>query len=299
MVKRKKVTILDIYKDFFEYYQSRSKKQSYDTLSTDFENHILPYFKRKNIYELTKLDIVDWQNEILKLNYSNNFNRKLYYTFSKFAEYCVLYSYLEENVVTQVEPFPKKVEDKEQAIYNRWQFWKFIFHVKGYEYKQYFTFIFNYGTRSGEAMALKFTDNKAFKLRIIHSMQRKGKRLLDTPKNQSSIRCLNISLLCYFRFWRLKKYYKKQYGYFREDFFIFGGPKPLAPTTIDRRKDEAIAKSNLPHITQHGFRHSYATRKIHKRVPIDMVSKSMGHSKVSTTVDVYLHQKKNAFKAFY
>ena len=73
------------------------------------------------------------------------------------------------------------------------------------------------------------------------------------------------------------------------DFFIFGGIKPLAPTTIDRHKLNACNKANLKPITQHEFRHSYATRNIHKRVPIDKVSKSMGHSTVSMTVDVYLH----------
>jgi len=36
----------------------------------------------------------------------------------------------------------------------------------------------------------------------------------------------------------------------------------------------------------------YATRLIHKGVPIDVVSRSMGHSKVSMTCDVYLHKEK-------
>ena len=82
--------------------------------------------------------------------------------------------------------------------------------------------------------------------------------------------------------------YLKKYGN-GVDFFIFGGIKPLAPTTIDRHKLNACNKANLKPITQHEFRHSYATRNIHKRVPIDKVSKSMGHSTVSMTVDVYLH----------
>ncbi|MBQ7136520.1 MAG: tyrosine-type recombinase/integrase [Bacilli bacterium] len=79
---------------------------------------------------------------------------------------------------------------------------------------------------------------------------------------------------------------------------MFGGIKPLAPTTIDRYKKIAYTKANLPNITQHEFRHSYATRNIYKKVPIDIVSRSMGHSKVSTTLDVYLYQEKNTFNVF-
>ena len=85
---------------------------------------------------------------------------------------------------------------------------------------------------------------------------------------------------------------------FSNDYFIFGGLKPLAPTTIDRYKKNAYEKAKLPSITQHEFRHSYATRKIHKKVPIDFVSRSMGHSKVSTTLDIYLHQEKNTYNVF-
>ena len=82
------------------------------------------------------------------------------------------------------------------------------------------------------------------------------------------------------------------------DYFIYCGLKPLAPTTIDRYKKEAYTKAKLPSITQHEFRHSYATRRIHKNVPIDVVSRSMGHSKVSTTLDIYLHQEKNTINVF-
>lgn len=298
MSKQQKVSFLDVYNDFLEYTKKRSKKQSYNTLYTDFNNHILPYFLDKDIKELTKVDIINWQNIILDFNYSNNFNRKLYYTFSKFIEYCVLYSYLKENIVTQVEPFPKKNKLVEHVVYNRLQFWWFRFNLKDYVLKQYFTFIYYYGPRPGETMALKFTDNKGLRLRIIHNLQRKGKRELDTPKNKSSIRGFKISLLCKFRLWNLKRYYKKKYGTFDKDYFIFGGPKPLAPTTIDRYKKAAYEKAKLPPITQHEFRHSYATRKIHKGVAIDKVARSMGHTQVSTTVNVYLHQEKNTFKVF-
>lgn len=132
------------------------------------------------------------------------------------------------------------------------------------------------------------TITKNFKLHINHSIHRKGNRDLDTPKNLSSIRTIKVDFLTLIRFYILKKMYFKKYGY-GIDYFIFGGIKPLSPTTIDRYKIKACKTSNLIPITQHEFRHSYATRMIHKKVPIDIVSKNMGHSTVSMTVDVYLH----------
>ena len=279
----------EVYKEFLIYAQKRHKKQGFITLNTDFNNQVLPYFVGKDIKDLTKLDIINWQNQILDKNYSNKYNSKIYYVFNSFIDYCVLCSYLKENIVRQVGSFPKKIEDKQHTVYNIFQFWWFRFHLKNYVMKQYFNFIYFYGPRPGETMALKFSNLKYFKIHINHNLLRKGKRQLDTPKNQSSIRYLKISLICRFRFWRLKKYYLKKYGGFCNDYFIFGGPKPLSPTTIDRHKEVAYKKAKLPSITQHEFRHSYATRMIHKKVSIDKVSRSMGHSKVSTTLDIYLH----------
>ena len=37
---------------------------------------------------------------------------------------------------------------------------------------------------------------------------------------------------------------------------------------------------------------------IHKRKPIDEVSKDLDHSRISTTVDVYLHPKKKSTKKY-
>lgn len=276
------------YENYLVYASNRHKKQGFDTIAKNFKLHILPYFKDKNIKDITKLDIINWENNILELNFSNNFNRNLYYEFSAFFRYCIYCDYLSENVILQVPKFKKKIENKKHNVYTLKEFLKFRRNIDNYVIKQYFNFMYFYGTRPSEAMALRFSDLENNLIHINHSIQRKGNRELDTPKNQSSIRTIKINFLTIFRFMILKRMYLKKYGS-RVDYFIFGGIKPLAPTTIDRHKLNACNKANLKPITQHEFRHSYATRMIHKKTPIDIVSKSMGHSTISMTVDVYLH----------
>lgn len=289
----KRKDFISIYEEYKTYAEKRHKKQGFNTHIRNFDNHILPYFKAvKDIVKIEKKDIINWQNEILDKNFSNKFNDNLYYTFSSFMNFCVDYDYLEENLVLKVEKFKHKIERKEKKVYNLSQFRHFRHYLDSYILKQFFNFMFFYGTRPSEAMALRFCDIDKNLVSINHSIHRRGKRELDTPKNQSSLRQFYISSLMLHRFKKLKRVYIKKYGCFKSDYFVFSGTKPLSSSTIDRHKKKACKKANIYEITQHEFRHSYATRLIHKKVPIDYVSRSMGHSRVSMTLDTYLHKEK-------
>lgn len=282
-------TFRSVYEEYILYATKRFKKQGLDTISHNFNNHILPYFKDKNMNSISKLDILNWQDAIISKNYSNSFNEALYYRFSSFMTYCVEYGYIKDNLILQVRKFPKKVEVKEHVVYTYWQFIKFRHYLDNFVIKQYFNFMYFYGTRPSEAMALRFIDLEKNYIHIRHNIQRRGKRELDTPKNQSSVRNFKISLLQRLKIYYLKKYYIQKYGTFDNNYFIFGGIKPLSTTTVDRYKKSAYLKAKLPNITQHEFRHSYASRMIRKRKNIIDVSKSMGHSRISTTFDIYTH----------
>lgn len=277
------------YDEYLIFAQNRQKKQGFETIYQNFNLHILPYFKGRLLCELSKRDIIEWQNIILSKNYSNNFNRNLYYEFSAFLKYCVNLSYIDNNYVLLVDKFPKKYQKRDNRYYNLFEFVLFYLFLDDYILKKYFSFMFNYGTRPSETMAFRFSDLSFLKISVNHSIHRKGKRELDTPKNQSSIRDIKINIFTYLNLLLLKLYYFSKYGN-GFDYYVFGGIKPLSPTSIDRHKKKACNKAHIKVITQHQFRHSYATRKIHHGVSIDKVSKSMGHSNVSMTVDVYLHQ---------
>ena len=183
----------EVYENYQKYASNRHKKQGFDTIVKNFKLHILPYFRDMNINNISKLDIINWQNNILNHNFSNNFNRNLYYELSAFFRYCIYCDYLKENVVLQVPKFKKKIENKQHNVYNLKEFLLFRSKLDNYIIKQYFNFMYFYGTRPSEAMALRFSDFEKKLVHINHSIHRKGKRELDTPKNQSSIRTIKIN----------------------------------------------------------------------------------------------------------
>lgn len=273
------------YERFKIYVRNRHKKQGFYNIYHDFEFRILPYFKNKDIYSLAKVDMLKWQDEILNLNFSNAYNKRLYYVFNNFLDFCVKYFDLQNDLLRSVGSFPKKIENKKYDYYTYDEFIKFINCVDNPIYKAYFEFMFFTGTRPGEAMALRFCDINGYYVNISHNIHRKGDRELDTPKNQSSIRSIAITDEIKKILLDLKCFYSNCDDYY----FVFGGLKPLAPTSIDRAKKRACDKANLRVITQHQFRHSHATFLLNNNIPINEISRRLGHSKISTTLDIYCH----------
>ena len=76
---------------------------------------------------------------------------------------------------------------------------------------------------------------------------------------------------------------------FNDDWFVFGGLKPLVPTTIGRKRDMYCKKLGVKKIRIHDFRHSHASLLISKGVPITMISKRLGHSNIEMTFNTYAH----------
>lgn len=168
------------------------------------------------------------------------------------------------------------------------EFNKFIKCVDEEVYKQFFNLMFFTGVRPGEAMALKFKDLNNGYINISKTIESHGKRLISTPKTYSSKRSIKIDKLLEYDLLRLKKLYSNR-STLNDDLFIFGGTKPLSPTTINRYKTMACEKANIRPITLHQFRHSHATLLLQKGIVINEVSRRLGHSKVSTTLDIYTH----------
>ena len=278
------------YEEFKIYAKSRHKKQYFDTITQNFKLYVLPYFLNKNLEDLSVKDIVSWQDFILKHNFSNNYNKNLYCAFNSFLKYCVLNCYVSTNYLSLVGSFKKKIECKEHCTYSYIEYKLFRKGIKNIVYKFFFDFLFFYGARSGEAMALKFSDlNNSF-VHLGTSIQRGGKRLLDSPKTIKSNRYIKINFIMKFRIFILRCYYIKIYGVFSNDYFIFGGQKPLSPTSIKRYKHAACVNRGLKEITIHEFRHSCATR---------IFIKLLGHSSISITLDIYTHVEKKKVKTFF
>ena len=104
------VSFEDAYEEFKIFAAKRQKKQSFDTLHYNFDLRILPYFKGKKLINLTSNDFLIWEQEILKENFSNNYNRNLYYHLSCFISFCETEYNFDKNILSKVGCFKKSMK---------------------------------------------------------------------------------------------------------------------------------------------------------------------------------------------
>ena len=128
----------------------------------------------------------------------------------------------------------------------------------------------------------------------------------DTTKTEESDRYITLpaetmELLREYRKWYLaqaRKYgdqwHNTNYLFFQEKTGNVG--KPIHSDGLNVWLDGFSERYNLPHINPHAFRHTMASVLYFNNVDSISISKRLGHSKVSTTTDIYSHIMKEADK---
>jgi integrase len=150
------------------------------------------------------------------------------------------------------------------------------------------------GIRIGEICALTWedidTDKEIISIRrtiqriyIIEEGSRKTELILDTPKTKNSIRDIPMSR-------DLIKILKPIKKIVNNSFFVLtNDAKPTEPRTYRSYYKILMKELQLPDLKFHGLRHSFATRCIESNCDYKTVSVLLGHSNISTTLNLYVH----------
>ncbi len=159
----------------------------------------------------------------------------------------------------------------------------------------------NTGIRIGELCALKWKDidiqngmlNVSHTLSRVYKIdedQRYTNLEVSTPKTINSIRDIPLSNHIMGLLKPLCKVMNKEY------YILSNDVKPLEPRTLRNYFNKLLMQLDIPKIKFHGLRHSFATRCIESRCDYKTVSMILGHSNISTTLDLYVHPDKDQKK---
>lgn len=283
----------DVINEYLEFVLLKNKPQSYRSIKSRINNYILPYFKDNKIDELKPIDYLNWQKKIENLGFKYRYKKTLHYTMVSLLNYCKTFYGLNNNIASNVGNFKNNYElETEINFWTYDEFKQFIDKVDDIVYKTFYEFLYFTGCRQGEALALTFNDINNNIVNINKTISKEyynGKRIITTPKTKKSVRKIIIddNLKCSID--KLKKHYLNKYNELNNNNFIFGYNSALAPTTIERKKDKYCKIANVKQIRIHDFRHSHATLLLSNNVPIIAISKRLGHTNTSITLDVYSH----------
>lgn len=304
-------TLLSMYKNDM---MNNNEETTLVTKMSKIKSHIEPYFKDLMIENITPLTIRQWQDTMYSKEYiketikqkgkddikvmskfKKSYLMELHTLLSTILEYGVTYYGVSKNPAKVQGNFKrKKVEEpaikEEENYYTFDQFNTFIEFVPN-SHKDFFNFMYYTGCRPGEVFALTWDKYDGKSININQSLSRKvinGGYLLKNPKNESSIRVIDLSENITKMLNDKRSHEERKYG-FNNKWFIFGTYKPLSETTIRRVADKAMLNAGLKHITLHGFRHSHASLLINGNMNVKLISSRLGHSSVTETLDTYTH----------
>jgi len=158
------------------------------------------------------------------------------------------------------------------------------------------------GMRRGELLGLEWKDIdlEYGSLRIARTSQYvSGEVITKEPKTKNSIRTLSISeglcqLLRDYKTWQdeTRKEWKQQYQK-TDRLFTQGDGKVYYPDCLTQWFSSFIQRIGLSHVSLHSLRHSNATLMIAGDVDIATVSRRLGHSNTSVTLNIYTHALKS------
>ena len=175
-------------------------------------------------------------------------------------------------------------------------------HKKILDYVQHnFTFMslgiyisLSTGLRIGEICALKWSDINVAdgKITVQRTIERiymvEGEKkhtqlVINTPKTVNSCREIPISK-------ELLAMIKPMKKVVNADFYVLTNEdKPTEPRTYRNYYNRLMEKLDIPKLKYHGLRHSFATRCIEAGCDYKTVSVLLGHSNISTTLNLYVH----------
>lgn len=282
------------------------KKSTFSAYVLLIENHLLPVFGNK--HELEESDVQSFVLQKLESGLSQKTIKDILIVLKMILKFGA------KNKWISYEPFdiqyPTVRESQQIEVLSRTHQKKIMNYIQ-----DHFTFrnlgvyiCLSSGMRIGEVCALTWedidTDNGVIhinrtiqRIYIIENGTRKTELVLDTPKTKNSIREVPISkdLL------RILKPFKKIVN---PSFFVLtNDAKPTEPRTYRSFYKNLLKNLDIPEIKFHGLRHSFATRCIESKCDYKTVSVLLGHSNISTTLNLYVHpnmeQKKKAIEQMF
>lgn len=257
------------------------------TYKSNVIKYLIPYFGKAHLTDIRQIDIQKYFNTVKKENGEPLAKATLdmqKMILKSIFEAAIDNDLCNKNPVKYItyqkvsEKAEKKVWTKEQAQIAE-EYCKNCFRLD-------IVLFLNTGIRRSELLGLKWSDID-FDNNIMHIQRAitstKGKIVIGKPKSKTSDRYIPFSA-------DFAKYLKT---FMTDNEYVIGTKGYMSPSTYDKYyakfMDSVANKTGLPRLTPHELRHTYGTIKREEGVDIYTIQRVMGHSDISVTASIYVH----------
>ena len=285
------MTVASFVEIYFNDKNGELKARSQQSKRRMINSHIIPYFGEKKMNEITPSDIIAWQNEIRKKNFSESYQRMLQ------NQVTALFNHARKIYDLSNDPC-SKVKKIGCADTRRLEFWTYE------EYRQFiatfekgsrpylmYQILFWTGMREGEMLALSMEDIDLEKGQIhiektYYRMNRED--IITKPKTDNSVRTIEIPE---FLANEIQDYWQRLYPYPRDKRLF-----PVVAESVQHMMKRHIEKAGVKKIDVHSLRHSHCACLIRHGVQPLIIKERLGHKDIRITLNTYGHLYPNEQK---
>lgn len=281
--------IIELWKSDKKLYVKKSTYAAYVLL---IENHISPYFGL--LTDITEDDVQAFVLEKIKKGLSQKTIKDMIIVLKMILKFAIKFKYLQYKQIDI--KFPSDLDKKDLEVLNKNDHKKIIAYIQeNFTFKNFGIYLcLCTGIRIGEVCGLKWGDLDIEKgiirvrrtiqrIYIIEGDKRYTKMITDSPKTKNSIRDIPMST-------DLLKTIKPLKKVVSDDFYVVtNDEKPTEPRTYRNYYKRFLTRLGIADLKFHGLRHSFATRCIESKCDYKTVSVILGHSNISTTLNLYVH----------
>lgn len=262
------------------------------------KNHISPALGHIPLRKLTTAQIQQYLNRKMVEGLSPNTVRKHYTLMHNAIQHAVRQELLARNPTDNV--IPPSLSQPTHHYYDSDTMAALFKLLEGTSMEPVVKLAGYLGLRRSEICGLKWkhVDREEKIITIVETRTTVNGRPVDKPtKTRSSIRRLGYQGIkdlddVIERLWAKRQSEMAALGdaYTDGDYVLcHDGGLPYQADYLSNRLQRIMSKSDMPYVTLHGLRHSFASIANSRNVSIFGISKALGHSTTNTTSQIYTH----------
>lgn len=294
-IEPSKITVKEwIYIWLKDYKKASVSATTYNSYKRQLELYIIPHLGHICLKDLRPEQVQATFNKMKDLS-----DRNIKYTrtvFNMAMKRAKINKLIYDNPCEYID-LPKGKPPQKKKVFTEKEQIKFLNAIDGHMYEVAFLVLISTGMRVGELLGLTWDniDFEEYTITIDKALSRAKGELFTEPKTDTSYRVIPVLPVIMDRIRKHKVEQNKIKLQVGKDYnphnlvFTNSFGAPVAFRTFSRSLERVLKDNDLPILSPHELRHTFATRGLEAGMDMKELQELLGHSSMKLTSDLYTH----------